>query len=62
LKQIWDGFNVKRLLDVVSIGDIFITGTGQTHVIREEHVKKWRKALSFAGHFDIEIDTKYLPR
>jgi adenosylhomocysteinase len=57
-----DGFNVKRLLDVVSIGDIFITCTGQTHVIREEHIKKMKSGaiLANAGHFDIEIDTKYL--
>ena len=57
-----DGFNVKRLSDVVSIGDIFITCTGQTHVIREEHIKKMKSGaiLANAGHFDIEIDTKYL--
>lgn len=57
-----DGFNVKRLSDVVSIGDIFITCTGQTNVIREEHIKKMKSGaiLANAGHFDIEIDTKYL--
>jgi adenosylhomocysteinase len=57
-----DGFNVKRLSDVVPIGDIFITCTGQTHVIREEHIKKMKSGaiLANAGHFDIEIDTKYL--
>jgi adenosylhomocysteinase len=56
------GLNVKRLSDVVSIGDIFITCTGQTHVIREEHIKKMKSGtiLANAGHFDIEIDTKYL--
>ena len=57
-----NGFNVKRLSDVASIGDIFITCTGQTHVIREEHIKKMKSGaiLANAGHFDIEIDTKYL--
>ena len=57
-----DGFNVKRLSDVVSIGDIFITCTGQTHVIREEHIKKMKSGaiLANAAHFDIEIDTTYL--
>ena len=57
-----DGFNVKRLYDVVSIGDIFITCTGQTNVIRKEHIKKMKSGaiLTNAGHFDREIDIKYL--
>ena len=32
-----DGFNVKRLYDAVSMGDIFITCTGQTNVIRRAY-------------------------
>jgi adenosylhomocysteinase len=57
-----DGFNVKRLYDVVSIGDIFITCTGQINIIREEHIKQMKSGaiLANAGHFDIEIDIKYL--
>ena len=57
-----DGFIVKRLIDAVSEGDIFITCTGQIHVIRKEHIIKMKSGsiLANAGHFDIEIDTKYL--
>jgi adenosylhomocysteinase len=57
-----DGFIVKRLIDAVSGGDIFITCTGQIHVIRKEHIIKMKSGsiLANAGHFDIEIDTKYL--
>ena len=57
-----DGFNVRRLSDVVSSGDIFITCTGQTDVIREEHIKKMKNGavLSNAGHFDVEIDINYI--
>src|SRR5919109_4277965 len=57
-----DGFNVKRLYDVVSIGDIFITCTGQINIIRKEHIKQMKSGaiLANAGHFDIEIDIKYL--
>jgi adenosylhomocysteinase len=57
-----DGFNVRRLYDISSIGDIFITCTGQTNIIREEHIKKMKSGaiLANAGHFDIEIDIKYL--
>jgi adenosylhomocysteinase len=57
-----DGFNVKRLYDAVSMGDIFITCTGQTNVIRKEHIKRMKSGaiLTNAGHFDREIDIKYL--
>ena len=43
-------------------GDIFVTATGQKGVIRGEHINKMKNGaiLSNAGHFDIEIDTKYL--
>ena len=57
-----DGFDVKRLSNVAAIADIFITCTGQTHVIREEHIKKMKNGavLANAGHFDVEIDVNYL--
>jgi adenosylhomocysteinase len=57
-----DGFNVGRLSDVTAIADMFITCTGQTHVIREEHIKKMKKnaVLANAGHFDVEIDVDYI--
>jgi adenosylhomocysteinase len=57
-----DGFNVTRLSDVASIGDIFITCTGQTKVITGEHIRKMKNGaiLANAGHFDVEIDVKYI--
>ncbi len=57
-----DGFSVKKLIDAVSEGNIFITCTGQTNVISKQHVRKMksRSILANAGHFDSEIDTKYL--
>jgi len=57
-----DGFAVKKLSDVAHIGDIFITCTGQTKVIRKEHMKKMKSGaiLCNAGHFDVEIDINYL--
>jgi len=57
-----DGFMVKRLIDAVGEGDIFITCTGQINVIRKEHINKMKNGsiLVNAGHFDTEIDTKYL--
>jgi adenosylhomocysteinase len=57
-----DGFNVKRLSDVSNIGDIFITCTGSSRIIREEHIIKMKDGamLANAGHFDVEIDINYL--
>jgi adenosylhomocysteinase len=57
-----EGYSVKRLSDVADNGDIFLTCTGQKHVIREEHMTKMKNGaiLANAGHFDVEIDTRYL--
>ena len=57
-----DGFNVSKLSNVAPRGDIFITCTGQTHVIRQEHIKKMKNGavLANAGHFDVEIDINYI--
>jgi adenosylhomocysteinase len=57
-----DGFNVSKLSNVAPLGDIFITCTGQTHVIRQEHIKKMKNGavLANAGHFDVEIDINYI--
>lgn len=53
-----DGFMVSRLSDVAPAGDIFVTCTGQTGVIRKEHFLKMKDGtvLANAGHFDVEID------
>jgi adenosylhomocysteinase len=57
-----DGFNVLPMVDAARIGDIFITATGQTHIIRVEHMKTMKDGaiLANAGHFDVEIDVKGL--
>lgn len=53
-----DGFMVSRLSDAAPAGDIFVTCTGQTGVIRKEHFLKMKDGavLANAGHFDVEID------
>ncbi|HEY6756210.1 MAG TPA: adenosylhomocysteinase [Nitrososphaera sp.] len=57
-----DGFEVMPMLDAASAGDVFVTCTGQTCVIRKEHFLKMKDAaiLANAGHFDVEIDTNSL--
>ncbi len=55
-----DGFRVMKMEDAASLGDIFITVTGNKHVIRPEHVARMKNGAIMAnsGHFDIEIDVK----
>jgi len=62
LEAVMDGYQVMALTEAVKIGDIFVTVTGDIHVIRREHflVMKDGAILANAGHFDVEIDKKSL--
>lgn len=53
-----DGFRVMPMREAAKIGDIFITVTGNKHVIKTEHVSEMKEGaiLANAGHFDAEID------
>jgi len=60
LQAAMDGFRVMKMEDACKIGDLFITVTGNKHVIRTEHVKEMKNGAIMAnsGHFDCEIDVK----
>jgi len=53
-----DGFRVMTGADAARVGDVFVTVTGNKHVLRMEHfdVMKDGVILANAGHFDIELD------
>ena len=53
-----DGFRVMKMEDAAPLGDIFITVTGNKHVIRPEHMRTMKAGAIMAnsGHFDNEID------
>lgn len=57
-----DGFEVTTLLAAAPHGDLFVTCTGQTGVIRKEHFARMKDGaiLANTGHFDVEIDASYL--
>jgi adenosylhomocysteinase len=57
-----DGFSVLRFAEAVPFGDLFVTCTGQTGVIRKEHFLRMKDGavLANAGHFDVEIDASAL--
>jgi adenosylhomocysteinase len=58
LSAVMDGYRVMTAADASRVGDIFITVTGNKHVLRMEHfdVMKDGVILANAGHFDIELD------
>jgi adenosylhomocysteinase len=64
LQAALDGFRVMPMSEAAKIGDIFVTLTGDIHVIRDEHVKQMRDGAIVAnsGHFDIEIDVASMNR
>ncbi len=57
-----DGYEVLPISEASSVGDIFITATGQTGVIRKEHILRMKNGaiLGNVGHFDVEVDAKFL--
>jgi adenosylhomocysteinase len=58
LEAAMEGFRVMPLREAARIGDVFVTVTGDTSVIRREHleVMKDGAVMANAGHFDVEID------
>lgn len=53
-----DGFQVMPIAEAALIGDIFVTVTGDIHVIRKEHfdVMKNGAIVCNSGHFNVELD------
>src|SRR5947207_3362928 len=58
LQAVMDGFRVLPIAEAACQGDIFVTATGDKHVLRSEHfqVMKDGAILANTGHFDVEID------
>ena len=58
LEAVMEGYRVMPLREAARIGDLFITVTGDTSVIRREHVELMKDGsiLANSGHFDVEID------
>jgi adenosylhomocysteinase len=64
LQASMEGFEVQTLEDVVERADIFITATGNYHVITAEHMSRMKdKAIiGNIGHFDNEIEMAELAK
>ena len=53
-----DGYDVMKMDQAASYGDIFVSATGCKHTITVDHMLKMkdRAILANAGHFNVEID------
>ena len=64
LEAVMDGFKVMPMNEAAKIGDIFITVTGDKHVIAKEHfgMMKDGAIICNSGHFNVEIDIPSLEK
>ncbi|HLC20636.1 MAG TPA: adenosylhomocysteinase [Candidatus Methylomirabilis sp.] len=62
LEAVMDGYSVMPLTEAARIGDLFVTLTGNLHVIREEHFQLMKDGaiVCNSGHFNVEVDLEAL--
>jgi adenosylhomocysteinase len=58
LEAAMDGFSVMTMGEAAKIGDVFITVTGNRHIVRREHflAMKDGAVVCNSGHFDVELE------
>lgn len=64
LEAAMEGYRVMPIKEAAAVGDIFVSATGDTHVIHSElfNVMKDGAILCNSGHFDVEIDLAHLSK
>ena len=64
IEAVMDGFRVMPMAEAAKEGDVFITVTGNKHVIRQEHFEKMKGGaiVCNSGHFNVEIDIPALEK
>ena len=64
LEAVMDGFEVLPLRKAAAVGDIFITVTGDKHVLDSEHFKAMKSGaiVCNSGHFNVEINIPALEK
>ena len=62
LQAAMDGYEVKKMMSVISNADIIVTATGNKDIICKDHFRlmKDKAILCNIGHFDNEIDMEWL--
>jgi adenosylhomocysteinase len=64
LEAVMEGYRVMPMEEAAPLGDVFITVTGNTSVLRKEHFEAMKDGAIVAnsGHFDVEIDIPALEK
>jgi len=62
LEAVMNGFRVMPIIEAAAVGDIFVTVTGDTSILRREHMERMKDGAIMAnsGHFNVEIDQEGL--
>jgi adenosylhomocysteinase len=62
LEAAMNGFRVMPIAQAAKEGDIFVTATGDTSIIRKEHMQRMKDGAIMAnsGHFNVEVNQKDL--
>lgn len=62
LQAAMEGYEVVTMEEVATLGDIFVTATGNINVIRHEHMLRMKDQVILCniGHFDSEIEVSSL--
>src|SRR5205807_770761 len=58
LEAVMDGYRVTDMAGAAAIGDLFITVTGNKHVIARQHFERMKDGaiVCNSGHFDVELE------
>ena len=58
LEAVMDGYQVMPMLEAAEQGDLFITSTGDIHVIDRQHMERMKDGavLANSGHFNVELN------
>jgi adenosylhomocysteinase len=61
---VMDGYRVMTMAEAARIGDVFVTVTGNYHVVREEHFRAMKDGaiVCNSGHFNDELDLDAIAR
>ena len=64
LEAVMDGYRVMTMAQAAPVGDLFVTLTGNTSVIRPEHFRKMKDGaiVCNSGHFNVELDLAKLKK
>ncbi len=62
IEAVMDGYRVMSMMEAATLGDLFITLTGNKSVIARDHFEKLKNGaiICNSGHFNVEIDLETL--